>query len=206
MQEMQMFPPMPQVSRVAQREFVGRSYRIRFTGSISSDIEDYADIFAVFEEATERDIIYMQISSPGGDLETCDFICRRMQECQARIIAEIGMSCASGATAIALNADEWVVADSSTFMVHSLSYGLFWGKESDLRQSAEITARLNREFIQRTYTGFLTEQEMHEVMEYGQDKYFFAEELADRLDQFSGYREALAAEQEAQEAVDNENK
>lgn len=204
MQEMQMFPFPPQYNRVAQREFVSKSYRIRFTGFISSNIEDYADILALFEEATERDVIYMQIHSPGGDLDTCDFICRRMSECEARIVAEIGMTCASGATMIALHADDWVVADSSIFMVHSCSYSPGWGKESDIRLSAEVTARLNREFIERTYTGFLTEKEMHEVLEYGQDKYFFAAELRERLEAFALFRDGDDAETAATELGEEE--
>lgn len=192
MQEIQMFQPMPQHGRIGRRDYPSTVYRVRFTGYISSDVEDYADILGILEDATDRDTVYMQILSPGGDLDTSDFICRRMDECRAQIIAEIGMTCASGASMIALHADEWVVHDSSLFMVHSCSYSPGWGKESDIRLSAEVTERLNREFIQRTYTGFLTEAEMHEVLEYGQDKYFFADELDERLEAFKEYRKKLA--------------
>ena len=197
------FPMQPIFGKVASREFTSRIYRIRFTDVIGH-IEDFAEEIAILEEATEHDKIFIQISSPGGSLETTDFLCRRMQECDAHIIAEIGMTCASGATAIALEADDWVVAESSVFMVHSCSYSPGWGKESDIRLSAEVTARLNREFVERTYTGFLTEKEMHEVLEYGQDKYFFAAELRERLEAFALFRDGDDAETAATELGEEE--
>ena len=55
-------------------------------------------------------------------METCDYLCRRMDECEAKITVEIGFTCASAASAIALQADDWVIYDSSTMMIHSCSY------------------------------------------------------------------------------------
>lgn len=91
------------------------------------------------------------------------------------------MTCASAASAIALQADDWLIYESSTMMVHSCSYSPGYGKESSIRTRAEYTERLNRELIERTYNGFLCEEEIIEVVEYGKDLYFFADDLSERM-------------------------
>ncbi len=179
------------------------TYRLRITGVIGS-IESLADEIEVLENAKENDLIIMQICSPGGDLDTGDFFGRRMKECEAPIIAEIGMTCASAASTIALNADDWVIADSSTMMVHSCSWSPGWGKESDIRYSTEFTERLNREFVRRTYENFLTEAEFEQVLRYGQDLYFFADELMERLKKYGESRQK-AEENDAQFEIELDN-
>ena len=194
------FPSFPvrESKKVAAWHQPSTTYRIRIAGPIG-DIESFADEIEVLENAKQGDVVHLQICSPGGDMDTCDFLCRRMDACHAQIVAEIGMTCASAATGIALHADDWIIAESSTFMVHSCSYSPGWGKESDVSKTADFVKRLNREWVIRNYTGFLTEKEMQEVLEFGQDIYFFAEDLADRLTKYAEYRATLGAEEESED-------
>jgi ATP-dependent protease ClpP protease subunit len=121
-----------------------------------------------------------------------------MDECRAKIIAEIGLTCASACSAIALHADEWVVYDSSTMMIHACSYSPGYGKESDVRLSVAYTERINREWVERTYAGFLTDEEFVQILDYGRDLYFHADDLRDRLPKYAAYR----AEKEEQEMAE----
>ncbi|MNH02793.1 hypothetical protein D3C79_620390 [compost metagenome] len=116
-----------------------------------------------------------------------------MDECEAHIIVEIGMTCASAASAIALQADDWVIYDSSTMMVHACSYSPGYGKESDIRSRVEYTERLNREWLERTYQGFLWEDEMIEALDYGKDLYLFADDLRERMPLLKEYRKTSKA-------------
>ncbi|MNP49607.1 hypothetical protein D3C76_1438020 [compost metagenome] len=118
-----------------------------------------------------------------------------MDECEAHITVEIGMTCASTASAIALQADDWVIYDSSTMMIHSCSYSPGYGKESDIRSRAEYTERLNREWVERTYQGFLFEDECFEVTDNGKDLYFFANDLRERIPLFKENRKQCKAQQ-----------
>lgn len=183
--------PFMQPKRVMTRSFNNHEYKIRIARPIT-EIDDFEEEIMALEEATEHDVVFVQLSSPGGSLETCDFICRRMNECAAPIIVEIGMTCASAASAMMLQATDWVIDDSSTAMIHACSYSPGWGKEFDVRMSVSYTERLNREWIERTYSGFLTESELQQVLD-GKDLYFFADDLRERLPKYKEYRDAVNA-------------
>ena len=147
-------------------------YIVPVTGPIG-EIYEHGEITKILADATAKDEIHIQLSSPGGSLETCDYLCRRMDECEATIVVETGLTCASAASAIALHADEWVIHDSSTMMVHACSYSPGYGKESDVRLSVAYTERVNREWVERTYAGFLTDEEFVDILDNGKDLYFF---------------------------------
>ncbi|MGY2340714.1 ATP-dependent Clp protease proteolytic subunit [Pseudomonas sp. SDO5532_S415] len=167
-------------------------YLIPLTGPIG-EIHDYDELVNVLACATEEDEIYIRLSSPGGSLETCDYLCRRMDECEAKITVEIGFTCASVASAIALQADDWVIYDSSTMMIHSCSYSPGYGKESDVRASVAYMERVNRDWVERTYNGLLTEEELIDALDNGKDLYFFADDLRARLPLYEEYRKECKA-------------
>lgn len=184
--------PFMQPKRVLQRTFNNIEYKIRLARPIT-EIDDFEEEIMALEEANPNDMVFVQISSPGGSLETCDFLCRRMEECQAPIVVEIGLTCASAASALMLQADDWVINDSSTVMIHACSYSPGWGKEVDVLSSVTYTNRINREWVERTYRGFLTESELIEVIDNGKDLYFYAEDLRERLPKYKEYRDTLNA-------------
>ncbi|MFJ4348099.1 ATP-dependent Clp protease proteolytic subunit [Pseudomonas sp. NPDC089401] len=177
---------------ILAKQRVSTQYVVPLTGPIG-EIHEYGELVNILAHAGEEDQVYIQLSSPGGSLETCDYLCRRMEECAAHIIVEIGMTCASAASAIALQADDWVIYDSSTMMIHSCSYSPGYGKESDIRSRVEYTERLNREWIERTYNGFLCEDEVIEAVIHGKDLYFFADDLRERMPLFHEHREQCKA-------------
>lgn len=92
-----------------------------------------------------------------------------------------------------LQADDWVINDSSTVMIHACSYSPGWGKEVDVLSSVTYTNRINREWVQRTYRGFLSESELIDVINNGKDLYFYADDLRERLPKYKEYRDALNA-------------
>lgn len=177
---------------ILAKQRASTQYVIPLTGPIG-EIHEYGEFVSILAHAGEEDQVYIQLSSPGGSLETCDYLCRRMDECEAHITVEIGMTCASAASAIALQADDWVIYDSSTMMVHSCSYSPGYGKESDIRSRVEYSERLNREWLERTYQGFLWEDEMIEALDYGKDLYLFADDLRERMPLLKEYRKASKA-------------
>lgn len=172
---------------IIARQKVFTEYVVPITTPIG-EIDEFGEEVEILAHATEDDEVYIQLSSPGGSMETCDYLCRRMDECRAKIIAEIGLTCASAASAMALHADEWVVYDSSTMMIHACSYSPGYGKESDVRVSVAYTERVNREWLERTYRGFLTDEEFVQILDYGRDLYFYADDLRERLPKYAAYR------------------
>lgn len=177
---------------IIAKQRASTQYVVPLTGPIG-EIHEYGEFVNILAHAGEEDQVYVQLSSPGGSLETCDYLCRRMEECEAHITVEIGMTCASAASAIALQADDWAIYDSSTMMVHACSYSPGYGKESDIRSRVEYTERLNREWLERTYQGLLWEDEMIEALDYGKDLYLFADDLRERMPRLKEYRKASKA-------------
>lgn len=194
---MQELIPLTQPKRVLTRSFTNTEYKIRLARPIT-EIDDFEEEIMALESAQANEIVFVQLSSPGGSLETCDFLCRRMNECEAPIVVEIGLTCASAASAMMLQADDWIIHDSSTAMVHNCSYSPGYGKEIDVFASAEYTRRISREWVERTYRGFLTEEELIEVIDNGKDLYFYADDLRERLPKYKKYREEFLASQPCQ--------
>lgn len=178
-----------QPRRVVSRSYVNTEYKIRIARPIT-EIDDFDEEIAALEEAEENSFVYMQVSSPGGSLETCDFICNRMDECRAPIIAEIGFLAASAASAIVLKADDWVVKDSSVMMVHAASYSPGYGRECEIRTSVTHTERINREWVERTYQGFLSNEQLAQVLD-GKDIYLYADDLREMLPKYKEYRDSV---------------
>ena len=73
-------------------------------------------------------------------------------------------------------------------MIHACSYSPGYGKESDVRLSVAYTERINREWVERTYAGFLTDEEFVQILENGKDLYFHADDLRERLPKYAAYR------------------
>ena len=173
---------------IIAKQRVSNYYVVPLTGPIG-EIHEYGEFVNILAHAGEEDQVYIQLSSPGGSFETCDYLCRRMEECQAHIIVEIGFTCASVASAIALQADDWVIYDSSTMMIQSFSYSPGYGKESDVRGRVAFMERVNLEWVDRIYQGFLINEEFFDVRDNGKDLYFFAEDLRDRMFLYRDFRE-----------------
>lgn len=177
---------------IIAKQRTSTQYVVPLTGPIG-EIHEYSEFVNILAHAGEEDRVYIQLSSPGGSLETCDYLCRRMDECEAHITVEIGLTCAFTASAIALQADAWVIYDSSSMIIHSTFYSLGHGKESDIRSKMEYMERVNRQWIERTYSGFLYEDEMYDALAYGTAIYLYADDLRERMPLFQDYRKQCKA-------------
>ncbi|WP_230684687.1 ATP-dependent Clp protease proteolytic subunit [Pseudomonas putida] len=160
---------------------------IPITGTIG-DIDEYGELTQILANATAKDEIYIQLSSSGGSLETCDYLCRRMDECTAHIVVEIGLTCVGVACAIPFHADDWVIRDSSTMIISPLSYSPGYGKESDVREHAKYMKNVHEKWVERTFEGVLSEDEKYDLLENGKHLDFFADDLHSCLDAYQEHR------------------
>lgn len=176
------------VNRIMVRQNHSNDYIIRLARDITEP-DDFADEFQLLAGVTQQDQIKLQIVSGGGSVNTCHMIIKAMQECEAKIIGWIGPTCASAAGAIALACDEWEVDEMSSLMVHTGSFSPGWGKSQDVVAAATHQDKMVTKFIRMTYTGFLTEEEILQVID-GKEFWFEGDELVQRLMAFSEYRDA----------------
>jgi|SRR5690554_3919138 len=152
-------------------------YNLYLHGEIG-EADDFMEHFAVYKMGNEGDVIRLYINSPGGSLSTGMEYIRHMRECEATIIAVLGVEVASMASAIALEADEIEVDEMSTMLVHSLQYGT-QGSEYSVYNQAQFNKRLNERWVKSHFGGFLREEELDDVFK-GVDILLDAEEIVER--------------------------
>jgi len=175
-------------TRILLNQHVVNEYHVRLARVIS-DIDDFDEEFQLLAMAGERDVINLDIVTPGGNADTAHMLCRAIARTAAHTVAYIGPTCASSGTAIALACDEWEIDDMSSFMIHTASYGT-GGLAPHIRDHVKHSDKMIERFVRLTYTGFLTEEEIGQVLE-GRELYFEGEELASRLEAFAEYRDAV---------------
>lgn len=150
---------------------------------------EYANLFNLLDSAGEDDEIKLDLSSPGGSLDTCILLRRAIKDCAATVTCRIGPTCASAAGAIALACDGWEVDDMSTMMVHTGSFAPGYGKVHDIHAASAHTLEQIRRFVRSTYKNFLSDLEIDAVLD-GKEMYIGPEELEERLGVYSEAREA----------------
>lgn len=175
-------------SRIMVNQHVANEYHLRLARVIT-EVDDFDDEFQLFAGAGERDLITIDIVTPGGSIDTGHMLCRAIQRTAAHTIAYIGPTCASMGTAIALACEEWEIDDMSSFMIHTGSYG-YVGMAPHIEANVKHNTKMIERFVRLTYAGFLSEDEIQRVLD-GREMYFEGDELAERLMAFSEHREAL---------------
>lgn len=201
------------VNRIMVRSNMSRDYVIRLARGITEP-DDFADEFQILAGAGPTDTVKMLLVTPGGSVDTCLMITKAMAECEAHITGWIGPQCASAGSAIALACDDWEVDDMSSLMIHTGSYSSGWGKAKDVLACTMHQDKMIARFVRLTYTGFLTPEEIEQVID-GKELYFEVENgLVERLTAYAEYRDAqrLAmyeaahnVEEEDEECVDAED-
>lgn len=192
--------------RIMVRYNTSADYVIRLARPIT-EADDFADEFQILAAAGKDDTVRMLIVSPGGSLDTCSLITKSMAECKASITGWIGPTCASAGSAIALACDDWEVDEMSCLMIHTASFG-DGGKAPEVEASVASKLRQIRRWVTNTYAGFLTEEEIENVIA-GRDYWFDVENgLVERLTAYAEYRhDAMLArleELKAEEELDEE--
>lgn len=175
-------------NRIMVNQHVASEYRLRLAREITAP-DDFEEEFQLFAAAGERDVINIEIVSPGGSMDTGHLLCRAIHRTAAHTVAYIGPTCASAATAIALACDEWEIDEMSSFMIHTASYG-YVGIAPHVKANVDHSDKMIARFVRNTYAGFLTEDEIERVLD-GKEMYFEGDELAERLTAYSEYRDAL---------------
>lgn len=194
--ELEILPMFPnQSNRLLRKEMTTNLYEFYLVGDIG-EAQDYIEICDVLRSASPQDEIVIRFNSGGGLLATGDMLINAIQESQANVHGFIEHSCGSMATMIFLACHNWSLSESSEFFVHSASGGAF-GKEHENYASTMFARKKIHKMVKNRYAGFLTEDEIQNVLN-GQDYYFDAEEIAERLEKYAEYqKEKYLKEMEA---------
>lgn len=201
--DIEMLPmfPLDKPSRLQVKETVFNTYDYKLFGEIT-EVDDYFDLIDALNYASPDDEFIIRIHSGGGLLGTADVIINAIQNTQARVHGHIESLCGSAATIIFLNCHSYSISPRSEFFVHTASSGTI-GKEHENYASIMFDRKRVHKMVRDAYEGLLTDQEIDNVLK-GQDYYFDADELGERLENFTEFQqkkfeaelEALQKEQE----------
>ena len=198
--------PLDKPNRLQVKETTFNTYDYKLFGEIKG-VDDYFDLIDALNYASPDDEFIIRIHSGGGSLGTADVIINAIQNTPARVHGYIESLCGSASTIIFLNCHTYSISPRAEFFVHtasSASSGTI-GKEHENYASIMFDRKRVHKMIRDAYEGLLTEQEIDDVLK-GQDYYFDAEELGERLEAYTEYKQKkfeaeLEAFQKEQEDV-----
>ena len=186
--DIEMLPmfPLDKPSRLQVKETVFNTYDYKLFGEIT-EVDDYFDLIDALNYASPDDEFIIRIHSGGGLLGTADVIINAIQNTQARVHGHIESLCGSASTIIFLNCHTYSISPRSEFFVHTASSGTI-GKEHENYASIMFDRKRVHKMVRDAYEGLLTDQEIDNVLK-GQDYYFDAEELGERLENFTEFQQ-----------------
>lgn len=179
-------PDIPLISEVSPFQGLIRYERQMPIHQISyylcGEIQDpqyYTELFYTLRTATETDLIYLHINSPGGDFDTGLQIINNMLASEAHVITVLEARAYSMAAFIFLSGDELVVHDNCQLMFHIYS-GSFAGKGNE--QLAEVVALGTwfEKVMTRICYPFLSTAEINKILQ-GSDVWMDSDEIRKRL-------------------------
>lgn len=160
------------------------------------DSSYYRNVIAMLNDASPDDLVIFHLNSPGGLLSGLQSLVEAVKGTEAHTVAYIVGQCASAASLFSMYCDSVVVSDLASIMVHHVSYST-GGKNSDIIAHTQHIAKTSEKLIRETYTGWLSEQEIEEVLN-GREIYFDADEARERFAKRVEYFEEKYAEPEPQ--------
>jgi ATP-dependent protease ClpP protease subunit len=153
--------------------------------------QHYTELFYTLRTASETDLIYLHINSPGGEFDTGLQIINNILASEAHVITVLEARAYSMAALIFLSGDELVVHDNCQLMFHIYS-GSFAGRGNE--QQAEVIALSSwfEKVMSRLCTPFLSESEITRILK-GSDEWMDSDEIRRRLMRMQRSRTSRAA-------------
>ena len=188
-------PQTVQQNASIQKAFVNKAINNLHTFYLSGSIEDpseYVAWFEVMRNASEHDVIQININSFGGDLFTAIQFMRAIADTQAHVICSVEGACMSAATMIFMCADTFEVSEHSMFMFHNYSSATF-GKGGEMFDNIIHERKWSEHLLSRVYDGFLQKEEISSLLA-NKDIWMDGEEVLKRLAQRQKKFEKLAKE------------
>tara|TARA_Y100001956_G_scaffold75879_1_gene84404 strand:+ start:518 stop:1414 length:897 start_codon:yes stop_codon:yes gene_type:complete len=160
----------------------------------------YRNLTEFLFQAKEGDVFRLYLNGPGGHMDSCIQLIHALAETkgvtEAHLLGEVN----SAHSNIFMACDTHIVYPYSMMMVHTFSGG-FGGKGHDSARASitynEVTANLYGDL----YEGFLTDEELQNVLINNQDLYFHGKDIADRLGRVYMKRKEIEDAQKREEEL-----
>jgi ATP-dependent protease ClpP protease subunit len=154
----------------------------KFEFNLDEDIKEpsyYRNLIEVLNNATEQDLVVLNINSGGGMLDSAISIIDALRNTRANTLAWISGSAYSAAGLIALSCQNVEVGEFATLMCHNSQYGL-GGYTTDIKDRALFEHKMTSKIMQSVYRFFLSPEEIESVL-MNKTLWMDADEIIERL-------------------------
>ena len=177
----------------------------KFEFNLDEDIKEpsyYRSLIEVLNNATEQDLVVLNINSGGGHLDSAISIIDALRNTRANTLAWISGSAYSAAGLIALSCQNVEVGEFASLMAHNSQYGL-GGYTTDIKDRAVFEHKMISKIMHSVYKHFLSVDEVEAVLS-NKTIWMDADEIVERFtkmqeklqDEFEAELEAFQKEQE----------
>jgi len=142
---------------------------------------DYQYLFEILSNATENDTVRLMIANYGGSLTTCISIVNAIRQSQASVVGVLTSIAYSAAGAIFLACDGHEVLRHTSFMGHD-AIGGSYGSLAQIDREIEHKRDVLTSFCNDVYKGFLSDEEIAELVQGKSDLWLNEESIVERLD------------------------
>lgn len=146
----------------------------------------YRNVIDALESVSENDIIEFRLNTPGGNVYSALSLYNAILNCPAHTRAIVDGVVASAGTDIVMACDEVVVMKNTAMMCHAASYGT-WGDMKSVRNHTEFLFDSMSRLTNEIYEGFLTQEEINNMIEHSLEYWMHDEEIIQRLKNRSEY-------------------
>lgn len=163
------------------------TYNIQLNGYINDT--SVAPLVKLLNSTTDKDVVYISITSPGGEVDAGDKVLRAMEATKAKKIAVVNDYAMSMAALITIHADEVHITPKAILMFHVITAGGFYkffgitvGEDEKCTIHSSLRCAEPREYIKSQLPfikTILTDVEI-DLMQNGADVYISGEELNKR--------------------------
>lgn len=156
-----------------------------------SEPNNYRKAFEVFKKAQEGDLIKIHIDTPGGNVDTAIKFINAIQETEASVLGSLEQKAYSAGSLILLSCPMVQVKPWASFMAHSASSG-FWGTFSGMKEQLVFFEKEVNRLMEKTYEGFLTPNEIDDVVKGRREIWLPDKEIVKRLNSRAEFLQAKA--------------
>lgn len=138
----------------------------KYEFNIDEEIKEpsyYRNLIEVLNNATEQDLVVLNINSGGGMLDSAISIIDALRNTRANTLAWISGSAYSAAGLIALSCQNVEVGEFASLMVHNSQYGL-GGYTTDIKDRAVFEHKMISRIMHSVYKYFLSVDEVEAVL------------------------------------------
>lgn len=139
----------------------------------------YVKMIHEISTSPSNETIIIHLNTAGGDLSTGIQLINAMKFSEAHIVCSLEGEAYSLGSLIFLAADEFLVHDNSTMMIHNFSGGIY-GKGNEQVQQLEATIKWFDALARDYYLPFITEKELSNILK-GEDLWLQTVDVRSRL-------------------------